>query len=550
MASTTDALRAPIPQGNKRARVVDERVKDAVAAASSSGAFGRSSSKVLTAMGRMRTRKFHLKPQTGNKFDTSRVARYWKAGQKLFRGIHGSVLSVVMDATRVSKKDMLFSAAFCPHVCQGLWLPPQVPFFVVAAGRKQRATRRRKPPETRRRKTHGARQITPETAPNRRKTPESAPNRTKPPETRTAANRTKPPETAGKRTQLLKVLPDLRLRAQDAGEDIGTADCDEWATFQRHFFSDTWHSVAAAKAKATAKAAKAKAKGKARALATTAAGRRPASQAQTWQRKSAYRQMRTLDYLLFLLLGEGLSRFSPSPTTSPVEDRPLLVLHLDEGSPGYAMCWYLAYHIKYRVVFVGDILHREWNDCTLALRQAGLWWVVLLTTVVFNFPFGPWNGAAWWQKLLEGSNEYFSLEQWDNPLFKTMYPHICRDRGEAPVGAPEHMQLILRETADSEAFRKKGEKTALRRWFSWMGASHFHDRVWHARLCVLYSIAMRLGLYRGFEETPLWGGPHLVAPLRAPDSDEPAASTADKAAATTLAQTAKAAAASDAPAKS
>ena len=213
------------------------------------------------------------------------------------------------------------------------------------------------------------------------------------------------------------------------------------------------------------------------------------------------------------------------------------------------MCWYLAYHIKSRVVFVRDILHREWNDCTLALRQAGLWWVVLLTTVVFNFPFGPWNGAAWWQKLLEGSNEYLSLEQWGNPLFKTMYPYICRDRGEAPVGTPEHMQLILRETVDSEAFRKKGEKTALRRWFSWMGASHFHDRVWHARLCVLYSIAMRLGLYRGFEETPWWGGPNLVAPLRAPDSDEPAASTADKAAATTLAQTAKAAAASDAPAK-
>jgi hypothetical protein len=105
----------------------------------------------------------------------------------------------------------------------------------------------------------------------------------------------------------------------------------------------------------------------------------------------------------------------------------------------------------------------------------------------------------------------------------------------------------LREIADSEAFRKKGEKTALRRWFSWMGASHFHDRVWHARLCVLYSIAMRLGLYRGFEETPWWGGQNLVAPPRAPD--EEAASTADKAAATTLAQTAKAAAVSDAAAK-
>ena len=173
-----------------------------------------------------------------------------------------------------------------------------------AGNRRKRAAGKRTVHDQSRRKPH-------QTAGKRRKAHQTGPNRTKPPETRTAANRTKPPETAGKRTQLLKVLPDLRLRAQDAGEDIGTADCDEWATFQRHFFSDTWHSVAAAKAKATAKAAKAKAKGKARALATTAAGRRPTSQAQTWQRKSAYRQMRTLDYLLFLLLGEGLSRFPP-----------------------------------------------------------------------------------------------------------------------------------------------------------------------------------------------------------------------------------------------
>ena len=74
--------------------------------------------------------------------------------------------------------------------------------------------------------------------------------------------------------------------------------------------------------------------------------------------------------------------------------RPTLVLHLDEGSPSYAMCWYMQYFLKLRFVFIRDIYHREWNDMCLALKACSLWSVVVMSTVVFNLHHGPWNGCA------------------------------------------------------------------------------------------------------------------------------------------------------------
>ena len=39
-----------------------------------------------------------------------------------------------------------------------------------------------------------------------------------------------------------------------------------------------------------------------------------------------------------------------------------LILHADEGSPGYAMNWYLGYSADLRFVPRRDIHHRSWND--------------------------------------------------------------------------------------------------------------------------------------------------------------------------------------------
>eukprot|EP00974_Lingulodinium_polyedra_P061487 5933651-Lingulodinium_polyedra.AAC.1 len=84
---------------------------------------------------------------------------------------------------------------------------------------------------------------------------------------------------------------------------------------------------------------------------------------------------------------------------------------MDQGSPGYAASWFLSFHLKTRSFFLMDIFHREWNDCAGAIKGSGLWWVVLLTTVTYNLCYGPWEGAAWFEKLRAGALEYFGLEQ-------------------------------------------------------------------------------------------------------------------------------------------
>eukprot|EP00974_Lingulodinium_polyedra_P111027 10738955-Lingulodinium_polyedra.AAC.1 len=180
---------------------------------------------------------------------------------------------------------------------------------------------------------------------------------------------------------------------------------------------------------------------------------------------------------------------------------------MDEGSPGYAGVWHLRYHLRARLFILRDVYHREWNDVKMALGQAGLWWVVLLTSLTFNLCFGPWEGCAWFEKLVSAAVQYFALERVSNPLFQALYPAICRDKGLPEVGGVDHQQAILDEVASSEAWEKKGPHVANKRWFSWCQAHTFHDSVWHSRLLVLLSLGIQLGIYKHHSEVPLWGGP-------------------------------------------
>ncbi len=92
-------------------------------------------------------------------------------------------------------------------------------------------------------------------------------------------------------------------------------------------------------------------------------------------RESAHSNLRAVDHLLTVVLGKGLSFFLASGGEGQEEsellaERRTLVLHLDEGSPTLAMCWWLLYHTRVRIVPVWDIFHREWNDCKNAIKAA------------------------------------------------------------------------------------------------------------------------------------------------------------------------------------
>ena len=74
---------------------------------------------------------------------------------------------------------------------------------------------------------------------------------------------------------------------------------------------------------------------------------------------------------------------------------------------------------------------------------------------------------------MAGATEYFSLEASSSQLFQALYPLICRDLGENPVGTSKHQAKILEAVANSKAFSKKGPRVVLKRWFSWVSAGNF-----------------------------------------------------------------------------
>eukprot|EP00974_Lingulodinium_polyedra_P037794 3624803-Lingulodinium_polyedra.AAC.1 len=63
------------------------------------------------------------------------------------------------------------------------------------------------------------------------------------------------------------------------------------------------------------------------------------------------------------------------------------------------------------------------------MKAAGLWWAVLLATLVANLCYGPWNGAGWYEKLCGSAQEYLVVEAPHNPLFSWLYPRVCKDTG-------------------------------------------------------------------------------------------------------------------------
>ena len=118
-----------------------------------------------------------------------------------------------------------------------------------------------------------------------------------------------------------------------------------------------------------------------------------------------------------------------------LSNRPLLCLSYDECSANLALYVYLYYFARLRVLALRDIFHREWNDTKLALMASGVWWVVLLTTLAYNFVHGPWANAAWFGKLVEGCQDFVAKSPHGSPLFEEFYERICADLGKPPRGS-------------------------------------------------------------------------------------------------------------------
>lgn len=233
--------------------------------------------------------------------------------------------------------------------------------------------------------------------------------------------------------------------------------------------------------------------------------------AVTGQRNAAALHIKALDHQLFVTTGYGLLYYATTVGASIAlaylyhNTIPrTLVLHLDEGSPAYSMTWFLVFSCRLRMIPIRDIHHRIWNDIKNSINDAGLWHIILLTTVVFNMPFGPWDGGAWFVKMKEQSEEMMQSLSPSNPLFDALYELICIDLCIEADGSVEHKAMIFRMVFAGDAFKVKGSKVSLRRWFSWFAAAHLYLPLWHQRLMALIGIGQTTKVYKGFKDVPLW----------------------------------------------
>ena len=233
---------------------------------------------------------------------------------------------------------------------------------------------------------------------------------------------------------------------------------------------------------------------------------RPRLEQQKQQRLAAYDWVRCLDHALLKMFGYGLMAFEPEEDymTTSLKQRPLLTLSLDQGSDGWAAVWWLTFKARLRLVFTFDPFHREHNDILNAIKQAKCWSAVLLTGMVHNLVYGPWDGSKWFQAMKDGAVHYFSHCDIDDPLYEAFYMPILADQGVEPdmTNFREQMDEVLDKLPVSGCFEKKGLRTAFRRRFSWFMSHSWHDQYWHTRLMTLCYVGLQLGIYKSLADIP------------------------------------------------
>ena len=335
-----------------------------------------------------------------------------------------------------------------------------------------------------------------------------------------------------------QVIPDLDLGAFTATKKVTEEDQDALADYQAVFFDD----AAAERREAGTQPQKRKRQSKGVPV------NQEAPPVVRLQRKSAAMHITVLDKLLYSLLGVGLVVYVPAQNYFELAGKVLpwcLVLHMDEASPGYAMFWFLALHLKIRIVFIRDPYHRQWNDTRLALTRTGVWWICLVTIVAFNMPFAPYGSGAFGEQLKEAFRVLLARSDFNNPTFRALYALICKDMGREALGTEAHMRMIFEIVTAEDHLLRKGTFIAQRRWFDWVAAVFVQEKVWHSRLFSIILVGQLLGVYVDFRDVPLWSTGkkqprHIDTPAWTPALDDAAAVQAAKQAADDVDEVARA----------
>jgi hypothetical protein len=186
---------------------------------------------------------------------------------------------------------------------------------------------------------------------------------------------------------------------------------------------------------------------------------------------------------------------------------PCISVVSDQGGDGWSAAYMLS-DWGCNIISLFDVNHRTWNDCCLALRDAGVYSWVLVSLVLMGLDHGPWSSSRWWADLKESAREYCAVSNGSCPIFSLLWHQIAEesqiDQSSLDV-ADQEKERVFQNIGD--AVSHKYEKIGMARWFGYAGAVDGLLKTWSTRLCILlYYLIMTGNNLKGLQDFVALGG--------------------------------------------
>ena len=145
-------------------------------------------------------------------------------------------------------------------------------------------------------------------------------------------------------------------------------------------------------------------------------------------------------------------------------------------------------------MFLGDPCHGLWADCLNSAKACNMYSTILIAGIVFNLAYGPWNGEAWFQSVIESSLDFHEVSKGMlDPLFIAFLPLALTDMCSAEIGFDEDLRRGIWESLkECRCLRIKGPRQCQSRWFSWHKCMSFWTHWWHRRGLFLVFLGVQI----------------------------------------------------------
>lgn len=122
---------------------------------------------------------------------------------------------------------------------------------------------------------------------------------------------------------------------------------------------------------------------------------------------------------------------------------------------------------------VFDPFHSPWRELDGVMNECGLKSSMLLSSVSHNLEFGPWDGQAFHQALVDAAKELENLCDANDPILSYVWPRICKDRGIDEDDA-EAKDAFITSLSAAEWLQAKGPRVCTSRWGTWCAGDCNH----------------------------------------------------------------------------